>query len=86
MGILKHEKVDSSIEIDYAEFYLGKTWGDRVFNVPNDGGPIGLSTSAYGPFLALCRVVFKDGHEVLLDRYIDFEMGKQLEMAFDRLA
>ncbi len=79
-GVLKHEGIDFSIEIDYAEFFLGKTWGNRVFKVQNEGKgkPIGLSTSAYGTFLAICRVVFKDGYEVILDRYIDFEMGKQV--------
>jgi hypothetical protein len=77
-GVLKHEGIDSSIEIDYAEFFLGKTWGNRVFKVQNEGGPIGLSTSAYGTFLVVCRLVFKDGYEVILDRYIDFEMGKQI--------
>ena len=77
-GVLKHEGIDFSIEIDYAEFFLGKTWGNRVFKVQNEGKPIGLSTSAYGTFLAICRVVFKDGYEVILERYIDFEMGKQV--------
>ena len=75
-GKFKHEGINSFIEIDYAEFFLGKAWGDRVFKVQNEGKPIGLSTSAYGTFLAICRVVFKDGYVAILDRYIDFEMGE----------
>lgn len=77
-GVLKHKGVDSSIDIDYAEFFLGETWGNQIFKSQNKGGRIGFSTSAYGTFLVLCRVVFKDGYEVIIDRYIDFEMGKQL--------
>ena len=77
-GFFKHEDIDSSINIDYAEFFLGQAWGNRTFKIINDGGPVGLSTSAFGTFLVVCRVMFKDGYEVIIDRYIDFEMGKKL--------
>jgi hypothetical protein len=78
MYLINHKGSNSTVDIDYVMFFLGKGWGNRVFKVQNEGGPIGLSTSAFGSFLAICHVVFKDGHEVTLDRYIDFEMGKQV--------
>jgi hypothetical protein len=62
--------------VDRAEFYLGRWWGHRVFKVHSAGedGTIGIRTAAHGPALCVCRVVFKDGHEALLDRWLDFEM------------
>jgi hypothetical protein len=71
--LLKHYDGDLS-EVDRAEFFLGRYWDNRIFSVKNGGGPIGISISAYGPFLCTCRVVFKDGHESYINRYIDFEM------------
>lgn len=63
-------------DIDHAEFFFGRNWGNRIFHAPNDGEIIGVNTSAWGMFLATCRVIFKDGSEPLvLYRYIDFEMG-----------
>lgn len=78
--LARHHKV-ANAEIDYAEFFLGKSWDNRIFKVKNMGGDIkniGISTSAYGTTLAICHVVFKDGHQVVIDRYIDFEMGKEV--------
>jgi len=71
--LAKHLSDDLS-DISFAEFFLGRYWGNKIFRVDNTGGPIGISTSAYGPVLCTCRVVFKDGHEAMLNRYIDFEM------------
>jgi hypothetical protein len=68
----KHWTGDLS-EIAHAQFYLGRWWGHRVYDVPNNGGHIGIRTAAYGEFLCVCRVVFKDGQEVVLDRYINFD-------------
>jgi hypothetical protein len=61
-------------DVDQTEFFLGSSWGDRVFHVQNEGGLIGISISAYGPLLCTCKVTFKDGQQILLNRYIDFEM------------
>jgi hypothetical protein len=72
-GLIHNEVVDLSKEIDYAEFFLGSAWGNRVFKMKPKDGRIGFSTSAYGPFLIICHVVFTDGDEVILDRYVDFE-------------
>jgi len=63
-------------EIEQAEFFFGSSWGNRVFTAANDGGVIGINTSAWGTFLATCRVVFNDGSApVVMHRYIDFEMA-----------
>lgn len=68
-------------DVSYAEFYFGGHWNNNVFRVNNEDGPIGISTSAYGPFLCLCRVTFTDGYEVVLDRYIDFAMSSATPLA-----
>jgi hypothetical protein len=62
-----------------ASFYLGRSWGARVF-VGQRGvdGKFGITTEAWGPFLALCEVEFDDGTRVLLDHYCDFDMGSLL--------
>jgi hypothetical protein len=67
----RHDSADIS-EVEIAEFFLGRYWGNRVFAVPNKGGPIGITVSAYGEFLCVCRVQFADGAELFLDRYINF--------------
>jgi hypothetical protein len=64
-------------EIEHAEFFLGPSWGNRRFPAENEGGKIGINTSAWGMFFATCLVVFKDKSELVLYRYIDFQMGSQ---------
>jgi hypothetical protein len=76
--LVAHRDADLTT-VRYAEFFLGRYWGSRVFRVENSGERIGISTSAYGPVLCLCRVTFEDGHESVLYRYIDFEMGTVFE-------
>ena len=75
--LLRHDSEDLS-EIRFAEFFLGKYWANKVFPaVRQNNGFIGISTSAYGTFLCVCKVTFTDGKEVLLHRYIDFESRLQ---------
>jgi hypothetical protein len=63
-------------EIEKAEFFFGVSWGNRIFTAVNDGGVVGVNTSAWGTFLATCRVIFNDGSApVVLHRYVDFEMA-----------
>ncbi len=68
-------------DVRSATFFFGKSWGNRVFNGTREQDAIGVATSAYGPFLCTCLVTFTDGTEVVLDRYVDFEMGKVLQAA-----
>lgn len=67
---------DDQSDVVKAEFYLGRHWGGRAFEITrNSDGITGLRTSAYGPVLCVCRVHFSDGHTVVLNRYLDFEMA-----------
>lgn len=63
-------------DVKTAEFFFGRHWGNRVFRVERTSDTVGVSTSAYGPFLAICRVTFEDGYTAFLERFIDFEMGR----------
>ena len=54
--LIKHKTTDMS-DIDYAEFFFGHMWGNKVFKESGGNGRIGVSTSAYGPFLCICRVI-----------------------------
>ncbi|MCA2812987.1 MAG: hypothetical protein IM477_10730 [Microcystis sp. M090S1] len=76
--LVKHKSNDFS-DINYAEFYFGKHWGNRIFREEAHNGLIGVRTSAFGSFLCICRVTFKDGSTVELSRYIDFEMSRLFE-------
>lgn len=63
-------------DIKTAEFFFGRHWGNKIFTGERSGEYIGVRTSAYGPFLCLCKVTFTDGEVAMLYRYIDFEMGE----------
>lgn len=58
-----------------ADFFFGKSWGNKVFTETPTGDLVGIKTAAYGPFLCICRVYMKSGESFMLSRYIDFEMG-----------
>lgn len=69
-------QVEGFDDVEKAEFFFGESWGNQVFAAHNDGSFVGVSTSAWGTFLATCRVTFKGPTKppVILHRYIDFEM------------
>ena len=64
-------------DVEKAEFYFGESWGNQVITAHNEGSFVGVSTSAWGMFLATCRVTFRDRKKtpVILYRYVDFEMA-----------
>ncbi len=63
-------------EVEKLELYFGPSWDNAIFTALNNGGLIGIRTSAWGSFLATGRVVFKDGRPpLILHRYVDFEMA-----------
>lgn len=70
--LLRHKSTDLS-NVRVAEFFLGPYWENKVFPAVEKDGFIGISTSAYGTFLCICRVTFNDDSHVFLERYIDFE-------------
>lgn len=73
--LVRHESSDFS-DVAVAEFFLGPYWNDKVFPAIERDGFIGIATAAYGTFMCVCRVTFKDGAHLFLDRYIDFESQK----------
>lgn len=81
--LVKH-KTSGLSDIDHADFFFGHMWGNKVYSEKIKNGLIGVSTSAYGPFLCTCRVHMKNGDVVRVNRYIDFEMGKAIEGAGSR--
>jgi hypothetical protein len=63
-------------DVRAARFFFGRAWGYRVFESQRGAdGRFGITTEAYGPFLALCELEFTTGERILLDHYCDFEMG-----------
>lgn len=78
---LVRHKSETLSDIEYAEFFLGSYWGNKVYKETKKDGLIGISTSAYGPFLCTCRIKMKNGSEIRLNRYIDFEMGRVFEQS-----
>ncbi len=78
---LKRHKGEPIEDVKSTAFFFGSSWGNRIFDGTREGNVIGVSTSAYGSFLCTCLVTFTDGSEVVLDRYIDFEMGEVLKRA-----
>jgi len=80
--LIRHKPIDNNkqnfLDIAYAEFFFGHMWGNEVFKVEAKKGIIGISTSAYAPFLCTCIIKMKDESEIELHRYIDFEAGNNL--------
>lgn len=70
--LIRHRSEDFS-DVRVAEFFFGPYWENKVFPAVEQNGFIGISTSAYGTFLCVCRVTFTDGAHIYLERYIDFE-------------
>lgn len=73
--LIRH-KTTGFADVAVAEFFLGPYWRNKLFPAVERDGVIGISTSAYGTFLCLCRVTFKDGKQIFLERYIDFEAAR----------
>lgn len=70
---------EADAQVVSANFYLGRAWGHRIFEgSPGPDGRFGITTEAYGSFLALCEVEFDNGDRILLDHYCDFDMGALL--------
>lgn len=75
MYLVGHKRSNFN-DVVKAEFFFGHMWGNQVYDGINNNGIIGISTSAYAPFLCTCCIKFNDGYEISLDRYIDFEMTR----------
>ena len=49
--------------------------GQPIFTSIDRARGFPITTSAYGPFMCTAKLYFTDGEEVMLHRYVDFEMG-----------
>ena len=76
---LVRHKSNNFADVRKAEFFFGHMWGNKVFEEKEKNGIIGISTSAYAPFLCTCYVTLTDGTLIKLDRYIDFEAELYLQ-------
>jgi hypothetical protein len=77
---LTRHRADDLSGVEYAEFFLGRYWENKIFKSVNQDDFVGMRTWAWGSVLCTCRVVFQDGYEVMLDRYIDFEMAASVRL------
>lgn len=76
---LVRHKQKGFADLEYAEFFLGQHWGNKVFREQAVDDTLGIRVSAYGPFLCVCKLTFHDGHKATITRYVDFEMGKMMK-------
>lgn len=81
--LIRHKSEDYS-DIEKAEFFFGHYWGNKIYKGTKIGKLIGVKTSAYGPFLVLCKITFRDGESVVINKYIDFEMGFAVKKLINR--
>lgn len=81
--LLRHKSNEYS-DVEKAEFFFGHYWHNKIYVGSRVGDLIGVKTSAYGPFLALCRITFRDGTSAILNKYIDFEMGFAVRKYLER--
>jgi hypothetical protein len=63
------------VNVSKVEYYFGRHWGSQIFTAIDRARGFPITTSAYGPFVCTAKLYFTDGEEVMLNRYVDFEMG-----------
>jgi hypothetical protein len=69
-------RVDHSLlGLAAVEYYFGSYWDSQIYRSIDRANGFAIVTSAYGPFLCLARLIFSDGTDAYVTRYIDFEMG-----------
>jgi hypothetical protein len=61
--------------LNKVEYYFGKYWGNQIFTSIDRARGFEITTSAYGAFMCTAKLHFSDGEDVIINRYIDFEMG-----------
>ncbi|MBZ5612385.1 MAG: hypothetical protein LAO23_00140 [Acidobacteriia bacterium] len=57
------------------EYYFGRHWGNQIFTSIDRARGFPITTSAYGAFMCTAKLYFSDGERVMINRYVDFEMG-----------
>ena len=61
--------------VSRVEYYFGKSWGNQIFTSYDRSRSFAITTSAFGAFMCTAKLIFTDGEEVMVNRYVDFEMG-----------
>jgi hypothetical protein len=61
--------------VSRVEYYFGKHWGGLIFTSRDRSRSFSITTSAFGSFMCTAKLIFTDGDEVMVGRYVDFEMG-----------
>jgi hypothetical protein len=74
---IPHKDRDGSLRnVVRVEYYLGKSWGNKVFSTTDRGKRFAIVISSFGSgFICLARIYFRDKSYKDTWRYIDFEMG-----------
>lgn len=65
----------TSKEVECVRYAVGEMWPGSPFIVVDPENGFELKLSAYGPFLCIAEIHFKDGCSCRLERFIDFEMA-----------
>ena len=72
--VVPHKQA-SLAAVRQVEYFLGSFWGNKIFPSEDRSQGFAIATAAYGPTLCTAKVFFNDGTDVILHRYLDFEMG-----------
>lgn len=77
--IIAHKNFGHLNDVCQVEYYFGQHFGLRQgqfgtkYIVENGTDGFAVKTNAYGPMLCEARVIFHDGSETTVSRYLDFE-------------
>jgi hypothetical protein len=63
------------VNLSKVEYYFGRHWGNQIFTSIDRAQGFAITTSAYGSFMCTAKLCFSDGEQVMINRYVDFEMG-----------
>jgi hypothetical protein len=61
--------------VSKVEYYFGRNWSNQIFTSIDRARGFPITTSAYGTFMCTAELYFSDGETVIVNRYVDFEMG-----------
>jgi hypothetical protein len=74
--LVPHPDSDATLaSVKKVEYYFGKSWGNSIFTSTDRARGFAIATSAYGAFMCTAEIYFSDGGTIMVNRYIDFEMG-----------
>jgi Domain of unknown function (DUF4062) len=73
---------DDLHDVERAEFFFGPSWNNNIYTVQNTDGRVGIVTSAYGEFLAHCKVYVRgESLPINLHQFIRFPNEMEGEAA-----